>query len=55
MPYLTDLDTQTQVRQMADLDVEDVLSRLTLKEKVMLTAGKLVIVGSRVLTDLESR
>ncbi len=43
MPYLTALDTKsgsTEAKEMADIDVEDVLSRLTLKEKVMLTAGK---------------
>lgn len=43
MPYLTALDTKTgsmEAKEMADIDVEDVLSRLTLKEKVMLTAGE---------------
>lgn len=43
MPHLTALDTKngsTEAKEMADIDVEDVLSRLTLKEKVMLTAGK---------------
>ena len=47
MPYLNGLDTKSYSpgeREMTDfnIDVEDVLSQLTLKEKVMLTAGKLV-------------
>lgn len=58
MPYLTALDTKsysTEEKEMADIDVEDLLSRLTLKEKVMLTAGKWVIPVRRVLANVEPR
>lgn len=40
---------------MVDIDVEGLLSRLTLKEKVMLTAGKLTSIANEVLADLQSR
>lgn len=59
MPYLTALDTKSQLTEekaMADIDVEDLLLRLTLKEKVMLTAGRSVITGSpRVLANFGTR
>ena len=45
MPYLNGFNTKdysVEEREMVDIDVEDVLQRLTLKEKVMLTAGKLI-------------
>ena len=40
---------------MADIDVEDVLARLTLKEKVMLTAGRLVATALVVLSNRNLR
>ena len=59
MPYLTGLDnsgnSSRKEREMADIDVEGLLSRLTLKEKVMLTAGKLTSIANMVLADLQPR
>ena len=58
MPYLNGFDTKSYSageRKMADIDVEDVLARLTLKEKVMLTAGRLVIIGLVVLSNRNLR
>ena len=58
MPYLNGFDTESYSageRKMADIDVEDVLARLTLKEKVMLTAGRLVAIGLVVLSNRNLR